>query len=209
MDAVGFVKAALFGRSEGGPAAILFAATRPERTAALILHGTFPFVGMAWEDLDRDEGELQARLKSVADQAQIGEEHLPTMQQFLRWRELGLAAWPSFYIRAIPKVSPARKAQASARFIGLPRLCADEIPALCLDYPVTNRGGGPSTDVAAVADRSVGSDVDAWRGDGDGVARTLGVVVAAVGVTADRGAEAAGCVEGADAVDFECGAGGI
>ena len=40
MDAVGFTKAALFGISEGGPAAIVFAATRPERTRALILTGT-------------------------------------------------------------------------------------------------------------------------------------------------------------------------
>jgi pimeloyl-ACP methyl ester carboxylesterase len=37
MDAVGFGKAVVFGISEGGPAAIVFAATRPERTRALIL----------------------------------------------------------------------------------------------------------------------------------------------------------------------------
>ena len=45
MDAVGFGKAVIFGMSEGGPAAIVFAATRPERTRALILTGTFPFTG--------------------------------------------------------------------------------------------------------------------------------------------------------------------
>ena len=37
MDAVGFGKAVVFGLSEGGPASIVFAATRPERTRALIL----------------------------------------------------------------------------------------------------------------------------------------------------------------------------
>src|SRR3954452_3428346 len=41
MDAAGMERAALFGESEGGPAATLFAATHPERTAALILYGTF------------------------------------------------------------------------------------------------------------------------------------------------------------------------
>ena len=41
MDAVGFGKAVIFGVSEGGPAAIVFAAKRPERTRALILTGTF------------------------------------------------------------------------------------------------------------------------------------------------------------------------
>jgi pimeloyl-ACP methyl ester carboxylesterase len=41
MDAAGSERAVLFGVSEGGPMCITFAATFPERTSALILHGTF------------------------------------------------------------------------------------------------------------------------------------------------------------------------
>lgn len=41
MDAVGSERAALFGHSEGGGMSMLFAATYPERTAALVLLGTF------------------------------------------------------------------------------------------------------------------------------------------------------------------------
>ncbi len=41
MDAVGSEKAALFGVSEGGPMSILFAATYPERTKALIMYGSY------------------------------------------------------------------------------------------------------------------------------------------------------------------------
>jgi pimeloyl-ACP methyl ester carboxylesterase/class 3 adenylate cyclase len=41
MDAAGSERAALFGLSEGGPMSVLFAATYPERTRALILCGTF------------------------------------------------------------------------------------------------------------------------------------------------------------------------
>ena len=41
MDAVGSERAALFGYSEGGPLAILFAATHPERVRALSLYGTY------------------------------------------------------------------------------------------------------------------------------------------------------------------------
>jgi class 3 adenylate cyclase len=41
MDAVGCEQAALFGISEGGPMAILFAATHPERAQALVLLNTF------------------------------------------------------------------------------------------------------------------------------------------------------------------------
>ncbi len=41
MDAAGSERAALFGFSEGGPMSILFSATYPERTEALVLYGTY------------------------------------------------------------------------------------------------------------------------------------------------------------------------
>jgi len=41
MDAVGLERAALFGMSEGGSMSILFAATYPKRTSALVLYGAF------------------------------------------------------------------------------------------------------------------------------------------------------------------------
>jgi pimeloyl-ACP methyl ester carboxylesterase len=42
LDAVGSETAAVYGVSEGGPLAALFAASHPDRTSALILYGTFP-----------------------------------------------------------------------------------------------------------------------------------------------------------------------
>ena len=87
MDAVGFGKAVIFGISEGGPAAIVFAATRPQRTRALILTGTFPFTGSGWDDVDRDPAELRARLVP-----EMGEEYTPSTQQLARWQELSRAA---------------------------------------------------------------------------------------------------------------------
>ena len=41
MDAAGCEKAALIGASEGGPMSILFAATYPQRTRALVLYGAY------------------------------------------------------------------------------------------------------------------------------------------------------------------------
>src|SRR5689334_21833635 len=41
MDATGSARAALLGASEGGPMSILFAATYPELTRALILYGSY------------------------------------------------------------------------------------------------------------------------------------------------------------------------
>ena len=61
MDAVGSERAALMGVSEGGAMSALFAATYPERTAALILYGSFAQAGAAL--LSQDE--LDARLRAL------------------------------------------------------------------------------------------------------------------------------------------------
>ena len=42
MDAVGSKRAAFFGSSEGAAMSLLFAATYPERTAALVLRSAYP-----------------------------------------------------------------------------------------------------------------------------------------------------------------------
>jgi len=47
MDAVGSQRAALVGISEGGPMALLFAATYPERVVALVLWSTFARIAVA------------------------------------------------------------------------------------------------------------------------------------------------------------------
>ena len=87
MDAAGFGKAAICGMSEGGAAAIVFAATRPQRTRALILTGTFPLTGVGWDDVDRDPAELRAR-----GLAELGEDYTPSTEQFARWQDLVRAA---------------------------------------------------------------------------------------------------------------------
>ncbi len=94
MDAVGFGRAALVGVSEGGPAAILFAATRPERTRALILSGTAPYsFADGWDDFERDPAELRARLVR-----ELGEDYVPSVEWIARFQEAGRAirsAWGS------------------------------------------------------------------------------------------------------------------
>jgi pimeloyl-ACP methyl ester carboxylesterase len=63
LDACGSQRAALFGLSEGGPMSLLFAATYPERTTALITFGSFakllPAPGYLWETRERSD-ELRA-----------------------------------------------------------------------------------------------------------------------------------------------------
>jgi pimeloyl-ACP methyl ester carboxylesterase len=98
MDAVGFAKPVLFGMSEGGPQAIMFAAKRPERTRALILYGAFAFVPLgSWDDLllDRDPAELLASLVSMYP---VDEKYWPSVEQIGRMQEMvrgARSAWGS------------------------------------------------------------------------------------------------------------------
>jgi pimeloyl-ACP methyl ester carboxylesterase len=68
MDAVGSERAALVGDSEGGPMSILFAATYPERTVALVLFGA---LARARRDTDYPYGceEAVAELYRIVDHA--------------------------------------------------------------------------------------------------------------------------------------------
>jgi class 3 adenylate cyclase len=68
MDAVGSERAALVGTSEGGPISIVFAATYPERSIALVLFGT---LARARRDIDYPYGadETLAKLYRIYDGA--------------------------------------------------------------------------------------------------------------------------------------------
>jgi class 3 adenylate cyclase len=89
MDAVGFEKAAVFGMSEGGPQAIMFAAKLPERTRALILYGSFATMPgeASWDDLEGDPAELRARYLP-----EFGEKYTPSTKQIARTQEMSRAA---------------------------------------------------------------------------------------------------------------------
>ena len=94
MDAVGFGTAAIFAVGEGGLGSMVFAATRPERTRALILNGTTAYTGVTgWDDVERDPAELRARVLP-----ELGEDYTPSTKQLARAQELARAvrsAWGS------------------------------------------------------------------------------------------------------------------
>ena len=89
MDAAGFGKAVLFAMGDGGAAAIVFAATRPERTRALILSDTFPFTAImptGWDDIDRDPAELRASAMSMYPE--VDEKYWPSAELIARALEM-------------------------------------------------------------------------------------------------------------------------
>jgi pimeloyl-ACP methyl ester carboxylesterase len=74
MDAAGSERAVVYGASEGGPMAALFAATYPERTIALVLFGTFArataapgWSGIPGEEWKRYVEECAANFPDVLD----------------------------------------------------------------------------------------------------------------------------------------------
>jgi pimeloyl-ACP methyl ester carboxylesterase len=76
LDAVGSKQAALFGVSEGGPMSILFAATYPERTRAMVLYGSTPdysYTGMLSESRRQLLDEVWRKVGSMLEHWGEGE----------------------------------------------------------------------------------------------------------------------------------------
>jgi pimeloyl-ACP methyl ester carboxylesterase len=101
MDAVGSRRAAFYGLSEGAAMSILFAATYPERTAALVLRSAFPRKmwapdypwGQTEEEYER-EVELDLRIFGPRDEARetvraLGRFEEEEVRSFLNYLRLG------------------------------------------------------------------------------------------------------------------------
>ena len=100
MDAAGSARAAVFGVVEGAPMSVLFAATYPDRTAALVLRSAFPRTLWApdypWgrtEEQYRDDVHRQLRLYGsraeaeafVREQENWEEVDVPAIIDYFRW----------------------------------------------------------------------------------------------------------------------------
>jgi pimeloyl-ACP methyl ester carboxylesterase len=106
MDAAGSERAALFGYSEGGPMSVLFAATYPERTAALVVYGSYA----KRVDPDADYPWAPERVERIAYAEEVertwGEESdLPTMAPSA---DAALRRWWSTRARASASPGAAR-----------------------------------------------------------------------------------------------------
>jgi len=71
MDAAGSESAVLFGYFEGGPMSVLFAATYPERTRALVLFGTYARFWRAELEDDRNQAELEDVVSRWGDRSTV------------------------------------------------------------------------------------------------------------------------------------------
>ncbi len=95
MDAAASERAALFGFSEGGPMCVLFAATYPQRTRALVLYGTYakrlrtddeyPWAP-TWDERVAAAEELEARWGERVDLETMAPNASPDLVEWMRVR---------------------------------------------------------------------------------------------------------------------------
>jgi class 3 adenylate cyclase len=171
LDAIGSDRAALFGISEGGAMSMLFAATYPERTRALVLYGAYghfsswvlspeKMVGFI-DQIDRSWG-TGGSLKSFAP-SKVSDE------RFLNW-------WSRFERSGASPSAVIALMQMNSEIDVRPILPAIRVPTL-----VMHRAGDSRVDVEAGRQISAGiagakyielpgSDHLAWAGDVDRLA---------------------------------------
>ena len=104
MDAAGSGQAALFGTSEGGPMCMLFSATHPDRTSALVMAGSYPRRTRApdypWGPTDKESREWITQMQREWGGPFGLEARAPSMvtdQRFRQWwaRFLRMSASPA------------------------------------------------------------------------------------------------------------------
>lgn len=114
MDAVGYDHAAIMGISEGGPAAIMLAATRPDRVDFLVLAGTFGVSNIpSMSDEGTDPEVLAQRFVELT-----GEQYRVSPQQFARLSTFLRAVrdeWGSG--KALTQLFPSIRSEAKLRML--------------------------------------------------------------------------------------------
>jgi class 3 adenylate cyclase len=142
LDAVGSRRAALLGISEGGPMCILFAATYPDRTSALLLYGSFGrFLWAPDQPWNRTPEDLEALLGLIEQSWGTGVTlafFAPSLAADPR-----RLAWQARFERFSASPSAAR---------ALLRMAADTdvhhvLPAITVPTLVVHRTGDRTTDV--------------------------------------------------------------
>ena len=143
MDAVGSERAVVFGVSEGGPMSMLFAATYPERTVALVLYGTaadFTTRSPAYKDDDAAYLEHMERAWGSTEFArhETREWGAPGFEN-----DDGLIAWLASYMRRSASPSAAIALERMNREINATHALASiHVPTLAiarsgdLDFPI-------------------------------------------------------------------------
>jgi class 3 adenylate cyclase len=139
MDAVGSERAALFGISEGGAMSMLFAATYPERTRALVLFGTFARF-RSWVN---GPGQLEASIAQIERDWGTGES-LRRYAPSLAADESSVRAWARF-----ERISASPLAMIALRRMNAEIDIRHVLPAIRVPTLILHRSGDLAVSVEA------------------------------------------------------------
>ena len=178
MDAAGSERAVVYGVSEGGPMAILFAATYPERTIGLILYGTVAdytervpqdaFVAESdayLEYIDANWGTIEHARREIASWAAPGHED-----------DEQLVSWLASYLRRAASPGAAMALSRMNREINASHaLSAIHVPTLVIaksgdvDFPIDQVRATASRIAGAELVEFPGAEHFFWVGEYDGM----------------------------------------
>jgi len=133
LDACGSRRAALLGVSEGGPMCALFAATYPERTAALMTFGSYPCRMTApdypWGVTEQDLDAIAAAVRAGWGSEAVGmEARVPSKTHDGAYRQW----WTRYLSRSVTPRAAIALARMNAQIDIRPILPAIRVPALIM-----------------------------------------------------------------------------
>ena len=156
MDAAGSERAAVFGSSEGGSTAALFAATYPERTIALIMYGAYARGGWApdypWgnkpEEVEREIEEVERSWGTQSYSDEVLREIAPD-----RARDDAFRRWWANYMRVSASPAAAVALERMAVDIDI----RDVLPTIRVPTLVLNRAEDAADEARYIAERIHGA----------------------------------------------------
>ncbi len=144
MDAASSERAVIYGVSEGGPMSILFAATYPERTIALVVYGSTP--RDAWAP-DYPWGYTEEEMRKDMDEVQQGWGTIESTETLLReWGGPSVADDETFvsWLATYSRVSASPGAANALSLMNFEIDVRHVLPAIAVPTLVLNReGDGP------------------------------------------------------------------
>ncbi|MGH7048882.1 MAG: adenylate/guanylate cyclase domain-containing protein [Stellaceae bacterium] len=151
MDAVGSERAAIFGSSEGGAMSMLFAATYPERTRALVLYGTFArYAG--WVFLPDQLEEIIAGIERSHGTGESLRRYAPSLAA----DKTAVRAWGRF-----ERLSASPQAMIALRRMNAEIDIRHVLPAIRVPTLVLHRSG--DTAISVEAGRSIAAQIPGAR----------------------------------------------
>jgi pimeloyl-ACP methyl ester carboxylesterase len=189
MDAVGSERAAVFGVSEGGPMSILFAATYPERTIALVLYGTVADFTARDPVYKEDSAAYLARMEETWGTLEFARGEIADWGAPGHESDERLVAWLASYIRkaASPGAAVALE-RMNSEINATHALPSIHVPTLVIareedvDFRIDQARDMASRIAGAKLVELPGSEHFPWVGDPDAIVNEVEQFVVALGV---------------------------